>query len=122
MFSESVVANLSRSSVVRMMFEEGERLKKIYGAENVYDFTLGNPDVEPPLKAKEVLMELASSSEKGMHRYMSNAGYAQARDAVAKATSNEQGVEVTSKHICMTCGAAGGLNVALKSLLNPQDE
>jgi len=122
MFSNDVVANLGKSSVVRAMFEEGTRLKKIYGDDKVYDFSIGNPDVEPPLKVKEILQEFSCDTVKGRHKYMSNAGYIEARNAIAQSTSKQHKVEMTNTHICMTCGAAGGLNVVLKSLLNPLEE
>ncbi|MEI6131932.1 MAG: pyridoxal phosphate-dependent aminotransferase [Bacillota bacterium] len=122
MFSNEVVSNLGKSSVVRAMFEEGTRLKQIYGEKNVYDFSIGNPDVEPPKKVKAILQEFSCDTEKGKHKYMSNAGYLETRKAIANSISNSHNIPITFENICMTCGAAGGLNVVLKSLLNPQEE
>ncbi|MCG8400971.1 MAG: pyridoxal phosphate-dependent aminotransferase [Firmicutes bacterium] len=113
---------LSASSWIRKMFEEGEKLRLKHGAENVFDFTLGNPNVEPPGRFHEELRKLAQNPRPGMHRYMSNAGYPETRQAVAEVLAQESGKPVTADHIVMTCGAGGGLNVVLKTLLNPGEE
>ncbi|HTP63882.1 MAG TPA: pyridoxal phosphate-dependent aminotransferase [Geobacteraceae bacterium] len=113
---------IESASWIRKMFEEGERLRKIHGADNVYDFTLGNPDVEPPAEFVAGLRELADHPVPGMHRYMSNAGYAESREAVAEVLSEASGLKVKGSHVIMTCGASGALNVALKTILNPGDE
>jgi aspartate aminotransferase len=110
------------ASWIRKMFEEGERLRKIHGAENVFDFTLGNPDIEPPAEFTRDLLELASNPKPGMHRYMSNAGYAETREAVAEVLRDASGIEVNGGHVVMTCGASGAINVALKTILNPGEE
>jgi aspartate aminotransferase len=110
------------ASWIRKMFEEGERLRKIHGPENVFDFTLGNPDVEPPAEFTRELLELASNPKLGMHRYMSNAGYAETREAVAEVLRDASGIEVNGGHVVMTCGASGAINVALKTILNPGEE
>jgi aspartate aminotransferase len=104
------------------MFEEGERLRKIHGAENVFDFTLGNPNVEPPRKFDEELLRLAQDPPPGIHRYMNNAGYDESRAAVAEILAEKSGLTVTGAHVMMTCGAAGALNAALKTMLNPGEE
>jgi aspartate aminotransferase len=104
------------------MFEEGEKLRKIYGADKVYDFTLGNPNVEPPESFHRELLKLATNPVPGMHRYMSNAGYVETRQAIAGVLAEETGKPVKADHIVMTCGAGGGLNVVLKTLLNPGEE
>lgn len=104
------------------MFEEGEKLRQIHGADKVYDFTLGNPNVEPPAGFHQRLLELATNPKPGMHRYMSNAGYLETRQAVADVIAEKSGKPVTPDHIVMTCGAGGGLNVVLKTLLNPGEE
>lgn len=122
MFSEKIVNNLSKSSWIRLMFEKGAELSKKYGAENVYDFSLGNPYGEPPLEVLDSLKEHILSGEAGLHKYMNNAGYPEVREKIAKSLQKESGVELTSNNIVMTVGAAGGLNVVLKSLLNPDDE
>ncbi|QEK11053.1 pyridoxal phosphate-dependent aminotransferase [Crassaminicella thermophila] len=122
MFSEKVVNNLSKSSWIRAMFEEGAKLAQKYGAENVYDFSLGNPYAEPPEEVIESLKKHVLSDEKGLHRYMNNAGYQEVRERIAKSLQNESGIELSAANIVMTVGAAGGLNVTLKALLNPEDE
>lgn len=122
MFSRKIVENLRNSSFIRAMFEEGEKLRKLYGADKVYDFSLGNPDSEPPKAAKEALKRLVLESAPGMHGYMSNAGYQDVRGKVAEFLTKKTGVELTSEHIIMTCGAGAALNVVLKAILNPGEE
>ncbi len=113
---------LSASSWIRKMFEEGEKLRQIHGADKVYDFTLGNPEVEPPDALRRELLKIAGNPVPGMHRYMNNAGYLETRQAVAEVLAEETGKPVQPDHIVMTCGAGGGLNVVLKTLLNPGEE
>ncbi len=120
--AEKIEKYLSASSWIRKMFEEGEKLRRIYGPDKVYDFTLGNPNVEPPGAFHEELLKLAQNPIPGMHRYMSNAGYEETRQAVADVIAEESGKPVTADHVVMTCGAGGGLNVVLKTLLNPGEE
>lgn len=120
--SKKIEGLLSRSSWIRAMFEEGERLKKIHGADKVYDFTLGNPSVEPPASFKEELKQLALNPIPGMHRYMSNAGYPETRKAVAEVLSEDSGLAFTENHVVMTVGAGGALNVVLKTILDPGQE
>lgn len=122
MLSQKLVNSLSNSSWIRAMFEEGEKLRKIYGKDKVYDFTLGNPDPEPPKEVKEALKNLVIENKPGMHGYMSNAGYEDVRQKIADSISKETGLSLAPQHIMMTCGAAGGLNVVLKSILNPGEE
>jgi aspartate aminotransferase len=110
------------SSWIRKMFEEGARMKAKYGAENVFDFSLGNPDVPPPPRFKEVLQELANNDKPGVHAYMPNGGYPYVRETLAHRLSEEQGVSIDQGDVLMTCGAAGALNVMLKSVLDPGDE
>ena len=110
------------ASWIRKMFEEGARLKKEFGAENVFDFSLGNPDLPPPQEFQKTLMQLAENDLPGSHAYMPNGGYPFVREAVAASISREQGIKLTANEMLMTCGAAGGLNVTLKSLLDPGDE
>jgi aspartate aminotransferase len=114
--------SIEKSSWIRKMFEEGIKLKAQFGEENVYDFSLGNPDLDPPAKFFEVLRGLSSESKKGAHGYMPNAGYTDVRQTIAAKVSKEQGVAVPPENIVMTCGAAGGLNAVLKTILNPGDE
>ena len=117
-----IAGHISRSSWIRKMFEEGERLRQEFGAENIYDFTLGNPDVEPPEAFQRELLELAQHPLPGMHRYMNNAGYAETRGAVAAKLAADSGLPVSADHVIMTCGAGGALNVVLKTILNPGEE
>jgi aspartate aminotransferase len=117
-----IAACIERSSWIRKMFEEGARLRAERGAENIFDFTLGNPSVEPPAALRCELIKLAQSPLPGMHRYMNNAGYDDTRAAVAKRLARLCGKPVAGKHIIMTCGAGGALNVVLKTLLNPGEE
>lgn len=122
MFSEKIVANLSNSSWIRAMFEEGEKLRKIHGAENVFDFSLGNPDPEPPIKVKDSLKHLVLDNAPRLHGYMPNAGYPDVRAKVASHLQKTTGVDLAGQNVVMTCGAGGALNVILKTLLNPGEE
>jgi len=116
---ENIIAG---SSFIRKMFEEGARLKAEYGTENVYDFSLGNPNVPPPEKFNEVLREAVNACGLNDHCYMPNTGYPMVCGSVAEYLAKEQGAAVTDKDIIMTCGASGALNVALKAVLDPGDE
>jgi len=120
--ADKIAACIERSSWIRKMFEEGDRLRAELGAENVFDFTLGNPAVEPPEKLHCELLKLAQSPLPGMHRYMNNAGYDETRAAVATRLVRVSGKPVTGKQVIMTCGAGGALNVVLKTILNPGEE
>lgn len=113
---------IESASWIRKMFEEGERLRKIHGADKVYDFTLGNPNIEPPAEFYHELRTLAQNPLSGMHRYMSNAGYEETRGAVAAFVAENSGAAVTAAQVMMTCGASGALNVVLKTILNPGEE
>jgi len=113
---------IERSSWIRRMFEEGAALVAEHGAENVFDFTLGNPSVEPPEAFHRELRELALHPEPGMHRYMNNAGYEETRAAVAEVLAEQSGQPVDKQHVVMTCGAGGALNTVLKTILNPGEE
>lgn len=114
--------NSKDASVIRKMFEEGSVLKKQFGAENVYDFSIGNPDLEPPAEFLAGISEEALKQCKGSHGYMPNAGYWETRCAMAKKVSEEQGVSVTGDQVVMSVGAAGALNVVFKAILSPGDE
>jgi len=111
---------VARSSFIRKMFEEGIKLKAQFGPENVFDFSLGNPDLPPPPQFKTTLRDLVE--EMDGHGYMPNPGWPQVRTAVAEYLTREQGVELKMEHVVMTPGAAGGLHVALKSIFNPGEE
>jgi aspartate aminotransferase len=120
--SDRVKKSMGNGSWIRRMFEEGTILKQKFGEENVFDLTLGNPVMEPPAEFHKVLKNLVNNPVPGMHRYMENAGYAETRAAVAKQLSTEAGKKFTEKDIVMTCGAAGAINVVLKTLLNRNEE
>ena len=120
--SDNVRRRMAEGSWIRRMFEEGAILKHQYGEETVFDLTLGNPVMEPPIEFKRELERLTGNPLPGMHRYMENAGYPETRAAVAEQLSLETGIKFTMNDIVMTCGAAGALNVVLKSILNPGDE
>ena len=113
---------LGSSSMIRKMFEEGNRLKKEHGADKVFDFSLGNPDLDPPKAFHEVFLRLAREDKKGSHGYMPNAGYQEVRDSLAKKASKEHQVDIDGSHIVMAVGAAGGLNTVFKTICNPGDE
>lgn len=111
------------SSVTRAMFEEGKRMAELFGAENVYDFSLGNPSVEPPRAVGDSMVAvLQNEVPNKVHGYMNNAGYEEVRAAVADSLNRKFGTDFNEKNILMTVGAAGGLNVVLKSILDPGDE
>lgn len=123
MISDKMVGLVKNSSVIRAMFEEGKRLAGIYGAENVYDFSLGNPSVEPPVEIKEALIRIINEENPNLvHGYMNNSGYEDVRERIAGSINHRFGTEFHMDNIVMTVGAAGGLNVILKTLLNPGDE
>lgn len=111
-----------KSSWIRKMFEEGAKMKAAHGAENVFDFSLGNPDAPPPPKFDEVIREIVQNTSPGMHAYMPNGGYPWVRQAIAGRMSTEQVMTITEGDMLMTCGAAGGLNVVMKAILNPGEE
>ncbi len=120
--SKRVKNALNSASWVRRMFEEGEELKRIHGEENVYDFSLGNPNLDPPASLKKALKALADHPIPGMHRYMPNSGYSDTRKAIAEYLKEESGLPFAEKHVVMTVGAAGGLNVVLKAILDEGEE
>ena len=120
--SHKMRAFAEKSSWIRKMFEEGAKMKALYGAENVFDFSLGNPDVPPPPQFYDVITEIAADRSPGLHAYMPNGGYPWVREALAARMSAEQGVAIHHGDMLMTCGAAGALNVVMKALLDPGDE
>jgi len=113
---------MAERSWTRRMFEAGITLKQRYGEENVFDLSLGNPVMEPPVEFDQELRKLVEQPLLGMHRYMENAGYPDTKATVARQLSLETGIKFTMKDIIMTCGAAGALNVVLKTILNQGDE
>lgn len=124
MIAEKMKSMVANSSAIRAMFEEGNRLAGIYGRENVFDFSLGNPNVPAPQEVKDAILEILKEEDPVvLHGYTnSNAGYADVRQAVADSLNERFDTKFEGKNIVMTVGAAGGLNVALKILLNPGDE
>ena len=120
--AKNIETVISKSSWIRKMFEEGARLKAEHGAENVFDFSLGNPNLEPPEAFKKTLQAIVNEPFDGMHGYMPNAGYPPVRAKVAEYLSEEQQVLLTANDIIMTCGAAGALNTIFKAILDPGDE
>ncbi len=121
--AQNIEIILTKSSWIRKMFEEGARLKAIHGAANVYDFSLGNPNLDPPEEFRTVLKEIVNDEFPGCHAYMPNPGFPDVRKAVADYLAKEQGVAgITSGDVIMTCGAAGGLNIIFKAILDPDDE
>lgn len=123
MISEKMIGLVKNSSVIRAMFEEGKRLASIHGAENVYDFSLGNPSVEPPAEIKEALLQVINEETPNLvHGYMNNSGYEDVREKIADSINHRFGTDFRLDNLLMTVGAAGGLNVILKTLLNPGDE
>ncbi|NMC28382.1 MAG: pyridoxal phosphate-dependent aminotransferase [Syntrophomonadaceae bacterium] len=123
MIATKMQVQVENSSVIRAMFEEGKRLAAIHGAENVFDFSLGNPNVEAPPEVKLAIIDILNEYEAmDIHGYMNNSGYEEVRDAIADSINKKFATSFTQNNIIMTVGAAGGLNVILKTLLNPGDE
>ncbi len=123
MISQYIQDAISRGSIIRVMFERGRKLKARYGADQVYDLTLGNPILEPPPEYFQALHELAELRDKGLHRYMPNVGFDFVRENIAQKLREQKILpDVTRENIIMTAGAACGLNVVLKAILNPGDE
>lgn len=114
--------NDKAASAIRKMFEEGKILKQKYGEDNVYDFSLGNPDLNPPQKVLDAIKEVALDERKGVHGYMSNAGFDEAREAMAKKESAQQKVSVDSSCVVMTVGAASAISAVVKTLIMPGEE
>jgi len=121
--SRKINDKLKSSSWIRKMFEEGLRMKKEHGADNVFDLSLGNPVIEPPEEVLKAIKSAANDSIPGLHRYMPNAGLHDVREEVARSLAIESNcTELSAEHIVMVCGAAGGLNITLKTLLDPGEE
>lgn len=120
--SQKIADSMQRSSWIRKMFEEGARLKKEHGAQNVFDFSLGNPNLDPVKDVRDAMVAAASDHKPGIHGYMPNAGLPDVRAAVAAKISQAEGFDINETSIVMTCGAGGALNVIFKTILNPDDE
>jgi aspartate aminotransferase len=122
MISQTVTDNLKKASWIRRMFEEGARLKQERGADKVFDFTLGNPEIEPPPAVLAAARRVLDSDAPHLHAYMPNAGHPRVRAAVAKRMEAATGLPYIANHVLMTVGAGGALNTVLKALLDPGDE
>ncbi len=123
MISKKMEGLVKGSSVIRAMFEEGKQMAAKYGAENVFDFSLGNPNVAAPAEVNEAIMDIVKNTDSvKLHGYMSNVGHDEVREAIAQSLNKKYGTSYGKENIIMTVGAAGGLNVALKAILNPGDE
>ncbi|WP_271809610.1 pyridoxal phosphate-dependent aminotransferase [Clostridium beijerinckii] len=123
MISNKMKSLVANNSIIRAMFEEGKRLSEIYGEENVFDYSIGNPNVEPPSKVKEVIFEILNEETPNLvHGYMNNSGYDDVRTNISDFINQKHNLTLSKDNIVMTCGAAGGLNIILKSILNPDDE
>lgn len=120
MIANKIKESLGSSSWIRAMFEQGNKLKQQFGADNVFDFSLGNPDPEPPKECLEYMKEIADIPK--VHGYMANAGFLNVREQVAAQLKKETNLDFAANHIIMTVGAGGALNVVLKSIINPGDE
>jgi aspartate aminotransferase len=120
--SKKIKASISQSSMIRKMFEEGIAMKKKFGADKVYDFSLGNPNVEQPDEFKRELIKLAAEIIPFKHGYTPNAGYLETRQVIADKINRSTGLKLRSDHVIMSCGAGGALNVIMKALLDPGDE
>ncbi len=119
--SKRISGHLSNASWIRKLFEEGQQLSQD-GSGPVYDFSIGNPELEPPQKLRATLRRILDDNTKGLHRYMPNSGYPETRQSVAKSLEGETGIPFDMRHILMTVGAAGAVNVAIKALSDPGDE
>ncbi|WP_167955744.1 pyridoxal phosphate-dependent aminotransferase [Anaerosporobacter faecicola] len=123
MISEKMVNLVQNSSIIRAMFEEGKQLAEKYGEENVFDFSIGNPSVEPPKEVKEAIIDIITNESPNLvHGYMNNSGYEDVRAIIANHINGLHGTHFTEQNIVMTVGAAGGLNVIFKALLNKEEE
>lgn len=120
--SEKIRTAIDQASWIRKMFEEGASRKAIYGEENVFDFSIGNPNLEPPDEFKRILKDLLDDSGKGRHCYMSNAGYEDTREAVADYLTGQSSRTFSLDDIVMTVGSGGALNIILKTIIDPNDE
>ena len=123
MISETIKDQIKKSSVIRQMFEEGARLAKQYGKENVFDFSLGNPNVPAPDSVNESVKKILDTEESvKIHGYMNNAGFPEVRKKIADSLNRRFRTGFDETNICMSTGAAGGMNAILKAILNPGDE
>ena len=123
MITENMRGLIKNGATIRAMFEEGKELARKYGKENVYDFSLGNPNVETPEEIKKLICEIVSEEDSlNLHGYMSNSGYEDVRKTIANSINKKYELNIDEQSIVMTCGAAGGLNIIFKSILEEGDE
>jgi aspartate aminotransferase len=120
--SKMIKEKMEKGSFIRKMFEEGDKLKAKHGPEKVFDFSLGNPNLEPPEQVHRELIKILKDPVPTLHGYMANAGYPETRRAVAHFLAGEHGLPFTEQEVIMTCGAAGALNAVLKALMEPGEE
>ena len=123
MITENMRGLIKNGATIRAMFEEGKELARKYGKENVYDFSLGNPNVETPEEIKNLICEIVSNENSlNLHGYMSNSGYEDVRKTIADNINRKYDLNINERSIVMTCGAAGALNIIFKSILEENDE
>ena len=123
MISDEMIKLVNGSSAIRAMFEEGKKLASIYGAENVFDYSLGNPSVEPPKEVKDAIIKILNSEEPNyVHGYTNNSGFEDVRQSVAEYTNKKFGTNFSLENVVMTNGAAAALNIVFRCILNPGDE
>lgn len=122
MISKELKDKISRPSAIRAMFEKGGQLKKLHGDDNVFDFSLGNPNLPPPEKVNETIIKLVKENPPGLHGYMQNSGYEDVRERISNKLNAAANVKYDKDGIVITCGAAAGLNIIFKSILDPLDE
>ena len=120
--SRAVAEQLERASWIRRMFEIGIQLRKERGPENVFDFSLGNPEVEPPEAVIAALSQVVAENRPHSHGYMPNAGFPEVRASVARMLAARTSIPFSAEDVIMTNGAAGAINVVLKSILDAGDE
>ena len=123
MISERMKPYVNNNSAIRAMFEEGNRLKALYGEDKVFDFSIGNPNVPAPDCVQETIIDLVKNMDPVvLHGYMNNAGFEDVRQSIAESLNRRFGTNFAAKNLIMTVGAASGLNITFKALLNPGDE
>lgn len=123
MISRKMQSYVAGSSAIRAMFEEGRRMAAVYGPDKVYDFSLGNPNVPAPDAVREAIVGIVTQEDPVLvHGYMNNSGYEDVRERLAGELNRRYGTDYRAEHLMMTVGAAGGLNVILKTILDPGDE
>ncbi|MBR6397465.1 MAG: aminotransferase class I/II-fold pyridoxal phosphate-dependent enzyme, partial [Lachnospiraceae bacterium] len=123
MISEKMKGYVKNSSAIRAMFEEGKKMAAIYGRDHVYDFSLGNPNVAAPDEVKQAIIDVVTNEDPVLvHGYMNNSGYEDVRETIAEHLNGLYGTKYAAGNLLMTVGAAGGMNVFFKTILNPGDE